>query len=105
VAGGLPNALVRSFFSPHGHVERTNESDPWWCDRRLVGAYAVQLLSHAWCHVICPTASGRLEAYLNSIGATGFSIIERPVQKALARTSMWSFDLIGGIHRSGRSSS
>jgi len=61
-----------------------------------VGAYAVQLASHAGAIVIA-TASGDDEAYLNSIGASRvIDYREAQFEKVLREKVDVVFDLIGG---------
>jgi NADPH:quinone reductase-like Zn-dependent oxidoreductase len=61
-----------------------------------VGAYAVQLASHAGATVIA-TASGDDEAYLKSIGASRvIDYREAQFEKALREKVDMVFDLVGG---------
>ena len=61
-----------------------------------VGAYAVQLASHAGATVIA-TASGDDEAYLNSIGASRvLDYREAQFEKVLQEKVDVVFDLVGG---------
>jgi len=62
-----------------------------------VGAYAVQLASHAGATVIA-TASGRDEAYLNSIGASRvIDYHETQFEKVLREKFDVVFDLVGDV--------
>jgi NADPH:quinone reductase-like Zn-dependent oxidoreductase len=88
----------------HGHLEK-GQTILIHGGAGAVGAYAVQLASHAGATVIA-TASGDDEAYLNSIGASRLLIIERRSPRRLCeRRSMWSSTWSVAMHRSGRSSS
>src|SRR5882724_7553011 len=79
----------------HGHLEK-GQTILIHGGAGAVGAYAVQLASHAGAIVIA-TASGDDEAYLNSIGAS--RVIDyrgAPFEKVLRAKVDVVFDLIGG---------
>ncbi len=79
----------------HGHLEK-GQTILIHGGAGAVGAYAVQLASHAGATVIA-TASGDDEAYLNSIGAS--RVIDyrgAQLEKALREKVDVVFDLIGG---------
>ena len=79
----------------HGHVEK-GQTILIHGGAGAVGAYAVQLASHAGATVIA-TASGDDEAYLNSIGASRvIDYREAQFEKALRENVDVVFDLIGG---------
>jgi NADPH:quinone reductase-like Zn-dependent oxidoreductase len=79
----------------HGHLEK-GQTILIHGGAGAVGAYAVQLASHAGATVIA-TASGKNEAYLNSLGASRV-IDYREVQfeKVLQEKVDLVFDLVGG---------
>jgi NADPH:quinone reductase-like Zn-dependent oxidoreductase len=79
----------------HGHLEK-GQTILIHGGAGAVGAYAVQLASHAGANVIA-TASGNDEAYLNSIGASRV-IDYRAAQfeKVLGEKVDVVFDLVGG---------
>jgi NADPH:quinone reductase-like Zn-dependent oxidoreductase len=86
----------------HGHLEE-GQTILIHGGAGAVGAYAVQLASHAGATVIA-TASGEDEAYIKSIGAS--RVIERrSSRRPCERRSMWSSTWSVGIHKRGRSSS
>src|SRR5689334_23651840 len=73
----------------HGHLEK-GQTILIHGGAGAVGAYAVQLASHAGATVIA-TASGDDEAYLNSIGASRVIDIERTSSRRFyVRRSTWS---------------
>src|SRR5882724_6043721 len=79
----------------HGHVEK-GQTILIHGGAGAVGAYAVQLASHAGATVIV-TASSDDEAYLNSIGATQvINYREAQFEKVLREKVDVVFDLIGG---------
>jgi NADPH:quinone reductase-like Zn-dependent oxidoreductase len=79
----------------HGHVEK-GQTILIHGGAGAVGAYAVQLASHAGATVIA-TASGDDEAYLNSIGASRvIDYREAQFEKVLREKVDVVFDLIGG---------
>jgi NADPH:quinone reductase-like Zn-dependent oxidoreductase len=79
----------------HGHLEK-GQTILIHGGAGAVGAYAVQLASHAGAIVIA-TASGGDEAYLNSIGASGvIDYREAQFEKVLRDKVDVVFDLIGG---------
>jgi NADPH:quinone reductase-like Zn-dependent oxidoreductase len=91
----------------HGHLEK-GQTILIHAGAGAVGAYAVQLASHAGATVIA-TASGDDAAYVKSIGAAQppwSSIIERPsLRRFCERRSIWSSTWSVAIHSSGHSSS
>jgi NADPH:quinone reductase-like Zn-dependent oxidoreductase len=79
----------------HGHLEK-GQTILIHGGAGAVGAYAVQLASHAGATVIA-TASGNDEAYLNSIGASRvIDYREAQFEKVLREKVDVVFDLIGG---------
>src|SRR5258706_2237610 len=79
----------------HGHVEK-GQTILIHGGAGAVGAYAVQLASHAGATVIA-TASGDDEAYLNSIGASRvIDYREAQFEKVLREKVDVVFDLVGG---------
>ena len=79
----------------HGHLEK-GQAILIHGGAGAVGAYAVQLASHAGATVIA-TASGDDEAYLNSIGASRvIDYREAQFEKVLREKVDVVFDLIGG---------
>jgi NADPH:quinone reductase-like Zn-dependent oxidoreductase len=79
----------------HGHLEK-GQTILIHGGAGAVGAYALQLASHAGATVIA-TASGEDEAYLNSIGASRVSDYrEEQFEKVLREKVDVVFDLIGG---------
>src|SRR5438132_1283273 len=79
----------------HGHLEK-GQTILIHGGAGAVGAYAVQLASHAGAIVIA-TASGDDEAYLNSIGASRvIDYREAQFEKVLREKVDVVFDLIGG---------
>src|ERR1700716_1089054 len=79
----------------HGHLEK-GQTILIHGGASAVGAYAVQLASHAGATVIA-TASGDDEAYLNSIGASQvIDYREAQFEKVLREKVDVVFDLIGG---------
>src|SRR5258708_5310013 len=79
----------------HGHLEK-GQTILIHGGAGAVGAYAVQLASHAGATVIT-TASGDDEAYLNSIGASRvIDYREAQFEKVLREKVDVVFDLIGG---------
>src|SRR5258707_2491985 len=79
----------------HGHLEK-GQTILIHGAAGAVGAYAVQLASHAGATVIA-TASGDDEAYLNSIGASRvINYRETQFEKVLKEKVDVVFDLIGG---------
>jgi len=79
----------------HGHLER-GQTILIHGGAGAVGAYAVQLASHAGATVIA-TASGDDEAYLDSIGASRvIDYREAPFEKVLREKVDVVFDLVGG---------
>jgi NADPH:quinone reductase-like Zn-dependent oxidoreductase len=79
----------------HGHLEK-GQTILIHGGAGAVGAYAVQLASHAGATVIA-TASGDDEAYLNSIGASRvIDYREAQFEKVLREKVDLVFDLIGG---------
>ncbi len=79
----------------HGHLEK-GQKILIHGGAGAVGAYAVQLASHAGATVIA-TASGDDEAYLNSIGASRvIDYREAQFEKVLREKVDVVFDLIGG---------
>jgi NADPH:quinone reductase-like Zn-dependent oxidoreductase len=79
----------------HGHLEK-GQTILIHGGAGAVGAYAVQLASHAGATVIA-TASGDDEAYLNSIGASRvIDYREAQFEKVLPEKVDVVFDLIGG---------
>src|SRR6267142_6615989 len=79
----------------HGHVEK-GQTILIHGGAGAVGAYAVQLASHAGATVIA-TASGDDEAYLNSIGASlVVDYREAHFEKVLREMVDVVFDLVGG---------
>ncbi len=79
----------------HGHLEK-GQTILIQGGAGAVGAYAVQLASHAGATVIA-TASGDDEAYLNSIGASRvIDYRKEPFEKVLREKVDVVFDLIGG---------
>ena len=79
----------------HGHLEK-GQTILIHGGAGAVGAYAVQLASHAGAKVIA-TASGKNEAYLNSLGASRvIDYRETQFEKALQEKIDLVFDLVGG---------
>jgi NADPH:quinone reductase-like Zn-dependent oxidoreductase len=79
----------------HGHLEK-GQTILIHGGAGAVGAYAVQLASHAGATVIA-TASGHDEAYLSSIGASRvIDYREAPFEKVLREKVDVVFDLVGG---------
>src|SRR3989454_6336573 len=79
----------------HGHLEK-GQTILIHGGAGAVGAYAVQLASHAGATVIA-TASGDDEAYLKSIGASGvIDYREAQFEKILREKVDVVFDLVGG---------
>ena len=79
----------------HGHLEK-GQTILIHGGAGAVGAYAVQLASHAGATVVA-TASGHDEAYLNSIGASRvIDYREAQFEKVLREKVDVVFDLIGG---------
>src|ERR1700745_77907 len=79
----------------HGHLEK-GQSILIHAGAGAVGAYAVQLASHAGASVIA-TASGDDEAYVKSIGASRvINYREEQFEKILGEKVDVVFDLIGG---------
>src|SRR2546426_2209294 len=79
----------------HGHLEK-GQTILIHGGAGVVGAYAVQLASHAGATVIA-TASGDDEAYLNSIGASRvLDYREAQFEKILREKVDVVFDLVGG---------
>ena len=79
----------------HGHLEK-GQTILIHSGAGAVGAYAVQLASHAGATVIA-TASGDDEAYLNSIGASRvIDYREEQFEKVLREKVDVVFDLVGG---------
>jgi NADPH:quinone reductase-like Zn-dependent oxidoreductase len=79
----------------HGHLEK-GQTILIHGGAGAVGAYAVQLASHAGATVIA-TASGADEAYLNSIGASRvIDHREAQFEKVLREKVDVVFDLVGG---------
>jgi NADPH:quinone reductase-like Zn-dependent oxidoreductase len=79
----------------HGHLEK-GQRILIHGGAGAVGAYAVQLASHAGATVIA-TASGDDEAYVKSIGASrAINYREAPFEKILGEKVDVVFDLIGG---------
>jgi NADPH:quinone reductase-like Zn-dependent oxidoreductase len=79
----------------HGHLEK-GQTILIHGGAGAVGAYAVQLASHAGATVIA-TASGDDEAYLNSIGASRvLDYREERFEKVLREKVDVVFDLVGG---------
>ena len=79
----------------HGHLEK-GQTILIHGGAGAVGAYAVQLASHAGASVIA-TASGDDEAYLNSIGASRvIDYRETQFEKVLPEKVDVFFDLVGG---------
>src|SRR6266851_5695076 len=79
----------------HGHLEK-GQTILIHGGAGAVGAYAVQLASHAGATVIA-TASGDDEAYLNSLGASlVIDYREAQFEKVLREKVDMVFDLIGG---------
>ena len=79
----------------HGHLEK-GQTILIHGGAGAVGAYAVQLASHAGATVIA-TASGDDEAYVKSIGASRvINYREAPFEKILGEKVDVVFDLIGG---------
>ena len=79
----------------HGHLEK-GQTILIHGGAGAVGAYAVQLASHAGATVIA-TASGDDEAYLNSIGASRvIDYREAQFEKVLREKVDVVFDLVGG---------
>src|SRR6266567_4229641 len=79
----------------HGHLEK-GQTILIHGGAGAVGAYAVQLASHAGATVIA-TASGDNEAYLNSIGASRvIDYREAQFEKVLREKVDVVFDLVGG---------
>ncbi len=88
----------------HGHLEK-GQTILIHGGAGAVGAYAVQLASHAGATVIA-TASGDDEAYLNSIGASRvIDYREAQFEKVLREEGRCGLRQSVAIHRSGRSSS
>jgi NADPH:quinone reductase-like Zn-dependent oxidoreductase len=85
----------------HGHLEK-GQTILVHGGAGAVGAYAVQLASHAGGTVIA-TASGDDELYLKSIGASRvIDYREAQFEKVLRDKVDLIFDLVGGDARSGR---
>jgi hypothetical protein len=85
----------------HGHLEK-GQTILIHGGAGAVGAYAVQLASHAGATVIA-TASGDDEAYLNSIGASRvIDYREAQFEKVLREKVDVVFDLIGGCSSPNR---
>jgi NADPH:quinone reductase-like Zn-dependent oxidoreductase len=85
---------VQGIFT-HGHLEK-GQTILIHGGAGAVGAYAVQLVSHAGATVIA-TANGDDEAFLNSIGASRvIDYREAQFEKALREKVTAVFDLIGG---------
>src|SRR5260221_10041393 len=79
----------------HGHLEK-GQTILIHAGAGAVGAYAVQLASHAGATVVA-TASGDDEAYLNSIGASRvIDYREAQFEKILGEKVDVVFDLVGG---------
>jgi NADPH:quinone reductase-like Zn-dependent oxidoreductase len=79
----------------HGHLEK-GQTILVHGGAGAVGAYAVQLASHAGANVIA-TASGDDEAYLNSIGASRvINYREAQFEKVVREKVDVVFDLVGG---------
>jgi NADPH:quinone reductase-like Zn-dependent oxidoreductase len=79
----------------HGHLEK-GQMILIHGGAGAVGAYAVQLASHAGATVIA-TASGKNEAYLNSLGASRvIDYREAQFEKVLQEKVDLVFDLVGG---------
>src|SRR6201984_2943136 len=79
----------------HGHLEK-GQTILIHAGAGAVGAYAVQLASHAGATVVA-TASGDNEAYVNSIGASRvIDYREEQFEKVLREKVDVVFDLIGG---------
>jgi len=79
----------------HGHLEK-GHTILVHGGAGAVGAYAVQLASHAGAKVIV-TASGQDEVYLKSIGASRvLNYREAPFEKVLQEKVNRVFDLVGG---------
>ena len=79
----------------HGHLEK-GQTILIHGGAGAVGAYAVQLASHAGATVIA-TASGKNEAYLNSLGASRvIDYLEAQFEKVLQEKVDLVFDLVGG---------
>jgi NADPH:quinone reductase-like Zn-dependent oxidoreductase len=79
----------------HGHLEK-GQTILIHGGAGAVGAYAVQLASHAGATVIA-TASGNDEAYLNSLGASRIiDYREEQFEKVLQQKVDVVFDLLGG---------
>jgi len=88
----------------HGHMEK-GQTILIHGGAGAVGAYAVQLASHAGATVIA-TASGDDEAYLYSIGASRIiDYREEQFEKVLREKVDVVFDLVGGETQKRRSSS
>jgi NADPH:quinone reductase-like Zn-dependent oxidoreductase len=86
----------------HGHLEK-GQTILIHGGAGAVGAYAVQLASHAGATVIA-TASGDDEAYLNSIGASRvIDYREAQFEKVLREKVDVVFDLIGKVSTGGAS--
>ena len=84
----------------HGHLEK-GQTILIHGGAGAVGAYAVQLASHAGATVIA-TASGDDEAYLNSIGASRvIGYREEQFEKSLREKVDVVFDLVGGDAQKG----
>src|SRR5882724_11098910 len=80
---------------PHGHLEK-GQTILIHGGAGAVGAYAVQLASHAGATVIA-TAAGDDEAYVNSIGASRIiDYREEQFEKVLREKVDVVFDLVGG---------
>src|SRR6266850_4806482 len=96
-AASVPVASQTAFegMFTHGHLEK-GQTILIHRGAGAVGAYAVQLASHAGATVIA-TASGDDEAYLNSIGASRvIDYQEGQFEKVLREKIDVVFDLIGG---------
>jgi NADPH:quinone reductase-like Zn-dependent oxidoreductase len=79
----------------HGHLEK-GQTILIHGGAGAVGAYAVQLASHAGATVVA-TASGDDEAYVNSLGATRvIDYRKAPFEKVLPEKVDVVFDLVGG---------
>lgn len=93
----MPVASQTAWQGPftHGHLEK-GQTILIHGGAGAVGAYAVQLASHAGATVIA-TASGDDEAYLKSIGASRIiNYREAQFEKALREKVDVVFDLVGG---------
>src|SRR5580693_7608144 len=96
-AASVPVASQTAFegLFTHGHLEK-GQTILIHGGAGAVGAYAVQLASHAGATVVA-TASGDDEAYLNSIGASRvIDYRKAQFEKVLREKVDMVFDLIGG---------